>query len=185
MKYCSLDIETTGLDPKTCDILEIGAYIEDTNLFFPREKLPSFHCYIWKENYRGEAYALQMNHNIFKKILDLRTIKSNLIVLPEFVGFYFRLFLTSYLKDETPTIAGKNVMGFDIPFLKELPGWDIKFRHRAIDPAILYFDPSIDDVLPDTSICKKRAGLSEVVSHEALDDAWDVIQLIRYKFPKK
>ena len=29
MKYASIDIETTGLDPETCAIIEIGIILDD------------------------------------------------------------------------------------------------------------------------------------------------------------
>ena len=29
MKYCSIDLETTGLNPKTSDIIEFGAVLDD------------------------------------------------------------------------------------------------------------------------------------------------------------
>ena len=43
MKYISIDIETTGLDPENCQILSIGAVIEDTLNQLPFEELPTFH----------------------------------------------------------------------------------------------------------------------------------------------
>lgn len=195
MKYISIDIETTGLNPLENDILEIGAYIEDTETQLPRNQLPTFHAYIWKENYRGNAFALQMNHHILKKILELKE-RSDWSVLsePEYVSSRFYQFL-NYHKDlwskeqfnggDGPfMIAGKNVAGFDLPFLNQLPNWGrLKFHRRVLDPAILYFDPMKDEVPPDLKTCKQRVGLPELVTHAALDDAWDVISLIRRKFP--
>lgn len=195
MKYISIDIETTGLNPVENDTLEIGAYIEDSNNPLPREQLPCFHVYIWKENYRGNAFALEMNHQILKKILKLKKANDSSLVSSEEVANRFGKFLLDN-KSQWPNekifnfgpfvVAGKNLAGFDLPFLNQLPGWNqFKFHRRVVDPGILYFDPTQDEVLPDTSLCKKRAGLSEFVAHEALDDAWDVISLIRHKFPSK
>ena len=194
MKYISIDIETTGLNPLENDVLEIGAYIEDTNNPLPREQLPCFHVYIWKENYRGNAFALEMNHRILKKILELKKAKDASLVNSEDVANRFGSFLLNN-KSQWPddkfingcgpfVVAGKNLAGFDLPFLNELPGWkQFKFHRRVVDPGVLYFDPKQDEVLPDTSLCKQRAGLSAFVAHEALDDAWDVITLVRHKFP--
>ena len=39
-----------------------------------------------------------------------------------------------------------------------------------------------DRQLPNLSDCKKRANLNGVVSHDAIDDAWDVIQLLRTEY---
>lgn len=203
MIYVSLDIETTGLDPQSCDVLEVGAFLEDTNNLLPREEVPSFHKYLWREIYRGQPYALDMNAHIFKKMLELKKSagighfhdNEKRLISAEYLWEHFKWWIYSNRKmwegtkfnddktffiNEMPTlvVAGKNVSGFDIPFLKLLPGMP-KFHHRVIDPAMLYFNPRTDSVPPDLKECKKRAGLPEVVSHEALDDAWDVIQLIR------
>lgn len=194
MIYISIDIETTGLNPVETDILEIGAYIEDTNKQLPREQLPYFHAYIWKENYRGNAFALAMNTRILQKILELKKNNDPSLLEPNDVSKQFGEFLLSH-KDLWPrekfinqcgpfNIAGKNVAGFDLPFLNQLPGWSkIYFHRRILDPAFLYFEPSHDEVLPDLSECKRRAGLEELVTHEALDDSWDTIRLIRCKYP--
>ena len=196
MKYVSLDIETTGLNPETCDVLEIGALFEDTDNPLPRNELPTFHCYIWRENYRGEPFALAMNAHIFKKILDLKKketteylIANNpqYLLRPEEVASVFGAFLSQNFSPLRAVVAGKNVAGFDLPFLSEcIPSWEqmVKFNHRVIDPGMMYFNPVTDYVPPDLKECKKRAGLPELVTHEALDDAWDVIQLVRAKFPR-
>lgn len=193
MKYISIDIETTGLNPVENDILEIGAYIEDTGEPLPRRQLPCFHVYVWKDNYRGNAAALEMNHRILKKILELKKANDPSLVCPVGVAPLFGKFLLDnksqwpdekFINGSGPfVVAGKNLAGFDLPFLNQLPGWtQFKFHRRVVDPGILYFDPVQDEVLPDISLCKSRAGLSEFVAHEALDDAWDVISLMRHKF---
>lgn len=191
MVYISLDIETTGLKPKEHDILEIGAYIEDTNKFVGRELLPTFHVYVWKETYRGNAYALAMNARILKKITELHDSNDPSLVKPEEVAIKFGQFIfehrhfwpeDKFINQAGPfNLAGKNLAGFDLPFLNELAGWSqLRFHRRILDPAILYHEPD-DTVLPDVSLCKKRAGLPELVTHEALDDSWDVIRLLRPK----
>jgi oligoribonuclease len=200
MKYISLDIETTGFDPIENDILEIGIYLEDTSLCLDREKLPCFHCYIWKEIYRGNAYALAMNAHIITKILELKRacpegtyrLLAPSDVISHIANWLYKnrkLFPSVKMSDTFPwgefpklVVAGKNVAGFDLPFIRELPrSHYLSFYHRTIDPAMLYFDPKIDEIPPDLSTCKKRAGFETYVSHNALDDAWDVIRLIRHK----
>jgi oligoribonuclease len=208
MKYISIDIETTGLDPLTCDVLEVGAYLEDTELVETRNGLSCFHKYLWKDNYRGEPFALAMNAGIFQKMLELKKKTDvdayhevhNLLIRPTQLWDHFGWWLYENRKQWAGTpfdtdkalnwnhmpqivVAGKNVAGFDIPFLKQIGGIFPRFHHRVIDPGMLYFDPRNDNIPPDLKECKRRAGLSEAVSHEALDDAWDVIQLVRAKFP--
>lgn len=190
MIYLSLDIETTGLDPDTCDTIEVGGYLEDTDKLLPRNELPCFHRYIWKDNYSGEPYALAMNVKIFQKILALRKQwldggdTTEISTIDGFAACFGSFLDKNGLRDKRLVIAGKNIAGFDLPFLRNFPAFNtFKFHHRVIDPGMMYFDPRNDNVPPDMKECKKRAKLPEHVSHEALDDAWDVIQLVREKYP--
>ncbi len=191
MKYISCDIETTSLDPLNGDILEIGAIIEDTNNPLPREQCPTFHCYVDKSTYRGDAFAINMNAGIFKKICDIRKETSCQLVKREEKGLIYEpevaIKFSKFLQDNGISkviAAGKNFAGFDKKFLDELPLFKelITFHHRTIDPSMLYMDFKNDTAPPDLATCKKRAGLPETVSHLALDDAWDVIELLRVKY---
>jgi hypothetical protein len=89
--------------------------------------------------------------------------------------------LSSKLKPVTINVAGKNFATFDKQFLEKLPHWQqvIRIRQRIIDPGILYTNWNEDESIPNLSQCKSRAGLSSVVTHNALEDAWDVIELLR------
>jgi DNA polymerase III alpha subunit (gram-positive type) len=55
MLYCSLDIETTGLNPKTCDIIQFAAVLDDLSNPQPLEKLPRFNTFFTKSTYQGYA----------------------------------------------------------------------------------------------------------------------------------
>lgn len=79
-------------------------------------------------------------------------------------------------------VAGKNPAGFDIPFIEALPNWQglIKFHRRVFDPAS-HYALDTDKNLPDLQECLKRAGIDKVVSHTAVDDALDVVRLIRLR----
>jgi len=178
MKYVSIDLETTGLDPETCDIIEIGAVIDD--LSDPAIKLPQFHAYVVKESYQGEPYALSMHPKIFKRIATRE--EGYQYLQPEEVGKAFFEFLKENGLDGTITAAGKNFASFDAKFLHKLPEFEewVKIRHRVIDPAMMYWRPEEDGtVLPGTSVCMKRAGISGMVAHTALEDASVVVELVR------
>ena len=75
-------------------------------------------------------------------------------------------------------IAGKNVAGFDMPFLP----YDLKkrFRHRCIDPGSIFVDWNLDR-LPSSEDIAKKLGIQSV-SHDALGDARDVIRALRFKY---
>lgn len=173
--YVSIDIETTGLDPSWCQVLEIGAVVCQVNFETPVEKLPTFCRRIDHGRFQGQSYALQMNHAI------LNRIATGDAVTPAQAVMDFHDFLSSYGVDPLAVVfAGKNAALFDLPFLKMLPGWNVRHKHRVIDPAILYWKPEVDGaVLPDMKTCMHRAGLSGEVAHTAVEDARTVIRLIR------
>ncbi len=81
----------------------------------------------------------------------------------------------------TINVAGKNFGTFDKLFLEQLPWWKklIRTRQRIIDPSILFVDWSEDNSLPSLTKCKERANIEGIVTHNALEDAWDVIELLR------
>jgi hypothetical protein len=66
-------------------------------------------------------------------------------------------------------------------FLEQLPWWQklIRVRSRILDPSILFCDWNEDDSLPSLIRCKERANIEGIVTHNALEDAWDVIELLR------
>jgi oligoribonuclease len=77
--------------------------------------------------------------------------------------------------------AGKNFGDFDKQFLKRMPKWETRviLRSRVLDPCILYWKPETDDELPGLSTCLERAGFDSIVSHDSVDDARDVVRVIR------
>ncbi len=175
MRYASIDIETTGLNPDTCQILEIGIVIDD--LEQPINPIPpTLHLYIKHDLIVGEPYALNMNARIIKILAENKLPN----IVPEFKAeSLIQDFLWTHFPDK-PTVAGKNFYGFDFRFINKV--WKhLKFHHRAIDPASHFMRPD-DETLPDLTTCLKRA---EIQMHEgfqlhtAVDDAKAVIRLIR------
>jgi hypothetical protein len=201
MKYLSIDIETTGLNPKTCDILQFAAVLEDTSNPKPLEDLPRFEAIFIQDSYKGDPFALSMHSEIFKKIAIAR--KKNLEYCPDnnihfmIIDFLPTALASFLLKNDCSfreknsniyiNIAGKNVSSFDIPFLNaKMKDWGgIRFLNRSIDPAILYFDLENDDSLPDMKTCMQRAGIDGEVAHTAMEDALVVVKLLRNKFFKE
>jgi oligoribonuclease len=92
--------------------------------------------------------------------------------------------LTSNMKTASITAAGKNFATFDKLFLEKLPRWKqcIRLKQRVLDPAILYVDWKTDNDVPNLDKCKERAGIDGMVTHNALEDAWDVIEVLRKKY---
>jgi hypothetical protein len=66
MKYISIDIETSGLTPSNCEILSIGAIIEDTTNPLSFNESSKFYAIIIHEMISGSPTALSMNSEILK-----------------------------------------------------------------------------------------------------------------------
>ena len=192
MRYVSIDIETTGLDIDSCDLLEFGAVIDNLADQKPVNELPFFHCYFMPPNgqtFQGQPYALSMHQTIFRRIAE-RTPPYT-YVSPSRFGNLFKRFLVdnghSLEHDRCViSVAGKNFGACDLQFLNKKTDLakHVEIRHRIIDPAILLLDPR-DESLPGTDICKARmkaAGIAtpEGIAHTAIEDALDVIRMTRY-----
>jgi oligoribonuclease (3'-5' exoribonuclease) len=90
-------------------------------------------------------------------------------------------FIEKYFRDGRITIAGKNVAGFDIPFLKnEFPEVVDWFKHRVLDVGPMFYRKG-DLQVPDLKTCLERSKIYKHIEHDALGDAEDVIRCIRYK----
>ena len=205
MRYLSIDIETTGLNPDTCDVIEFAAVAEDTlKPEIPVEDLPHFRALIRRDNYRGEPFALAMHAELFKEIANTAIAAiappiGPVVCAPAELLNIFTHWLMAKANvwiapPNTPIVghrmlvAGKNFAGFDLRFLRRLTDniddayngakWDSLFSHRVLDPA-MFFTLAEDEKPPSLAECLDRAGCPKAVSHRALDDARDVIRCIR------
>ena len=210
MKYISVDIETSGLNPEQNQVLSIGAIIEDTTKKLNFEEIPKFNALVLQHQINGSPRALTMNKGIIELMgeylegnEEVRTKHEQhsgyIFCSPEEVVKEFYYFLWNNLDgnirspgNERPkldgntksiliNVAGKNFGTFDKLFLEKLPWWKklIQPKQRIIDPAILACDWNNDDALPSLKQCKERLGVKGLVTHNALEDAWDVIQILR------
>jgi oligoribonuclease (3'-5' exoribonuclease) len=182
VRYCSIDIETTGIDTNNCQLLEIGVVVDDLADPQPLDKLPSFHAYILREKYTGEPYALQLHQQIFRRIYKREQPYQYLI--PSAASYSMAHFLTQHFGDKKITVAGKNFANFDLRVLeRELPEFKerVNLSHRTFDPSSLYFRLG-DKELPSSTVCMERAGLEGEVAHTAIEDAKMVIQLLRKRY---
>ena len=230
MKYLSIDIETTGLNPEKNEILSIGVIVEDTNNKLPFEEIPKFHVAIKREEITGSPFAINMNKDLIEAIVHYQEAESldekndlvhmtgmqflnesdvadalfrflydNGMVKKEDTsgwshaqtGEHFRIIngksypvLKSNMNPVSLNVAGKNFGTFDKLFIEKLPRWKQIFRikQRIIDPSILFTNWIEDDSLPSLNQCKRRANIEGVVTHNALEDAWDVVELLRTQY---
>ena len=79
MKYISIDIETTGIDPETCQILSFGAILEDTS--DPQTYADSFKFYyeFHYDRISGSPMALAMNASLIKTMANRKIPKEGII----------------------------------------------------------------------------------------------------------
>jgi len=191
MKYVSIDLETTGLDPENNNIVEFGAVLDDLKEQKPLEELPRFHAYICMDEYRGQPYALSMHPDIFRRIAKKEEGYNYLY--PNTLGKAFLKFLTlngydlevkqgREVQRTVINVGGKNFGPFDLQFLKHQTNFlsSVKIRSRILDPGILCLEPT-DEVIPGLPLCLKRIGIEKEVAHTTIEDSLDVIKVIRAK----
>lgn len=186
-RYAAIDLETTGLDPETCQILELACVVE-TDWVTPVEELPSLRLYVSHDVYRGEPRALAMHARIFEAHCRPWVDREFDTVDAKYLAAKLWSFIGVNMPTGTPTLAGKNLGMFDMRFLERLPNWksaNHRHRHRVIDPGNLWFDPATDDAVPDTAECLKRAGLTNDRPHTALADCHAVVGLVRAAFARR
>lgn len=202
MRYISIDLETTGLDPEKNQILEFGAVLEDTNNILPIEELPRYHAYVTHPggNIFGNIFALNLNAGIIEKLKNQKELENqyNYVSIDDLAhdfmywcftqGFELKTMnegrTNEYRTTESLVIAGKNFSSFDKLFLNNVPRWNkhVKMKTRVLDPAILFIDWHNDAAPPSLDECKVKAGIEGVVTHTAIEDAIDVIKLLRTKY---
>lgn len=193
MRFLSIDLETTGLDPERDQILQIGVVIGD--FVTPGvQALPSWECLIAHERIYGNPFAIAMNAGLIGKIAR-REQHPNDLFFPFLEAAYESLagWLIGHGFEPGSdgriqfVAAGKNVAGFDLPFLNsdENDGatWRSLFKpkHRVFDVGPLYFQHG-DSAPPDLRTCLARAGIDKEVDHTAVADALDVIRLLRARY---
>lgn len=173
MKLLAFDLETTGLNPYGDQILQIGAVVFDhEDVTTPVEDLPCFVTDVRHDRYQGDAFALQMNHEILLRLAKGCgvPIGSALFNLEAFVHEHFPR--DDYKHGPHP--VGFNVAAFDVAFIKA-KGRDL-FHHRPVELGSLL---SLDGI-PTTSNALVRKYLNKDVAHDALQDARDAVELYRY-----
>ena len=181
MKFISLDIETSGLNPERHQVLELAMVLEDTEYVMPLQDLPFFNQRISYEEVTGSPFALAMNHQLIKDMHYPCAVPLATAVENAWQWLYDVL-------DHVPvgtnmpfvTVAGKNVGTFDIPFLKA-NGFEAlteMFHRRTLDAGSALFKynkpflPSLGDLIPP----------GRKVQHTAYQDALDVIEVLRKKY---
>ena len=188
--YVALDIETTGLEDGS-QVLQVAAIFDDWKKPVSLLEARSFLVDNSDEVYNGklEPVALAMNSWIFEAIGDNKKVKSPHIIYqtPKARSIFREFLMDCYdeLGGKSITFAGKNIGEFDLKhlringFFEGIPRGVIS--HRNIDIGALYL-PEFGYV-PTQKEINQITGRKEV-THDALDDATDVVCAIRFKLKK-
>ena len=183
MKYVSIDIETTHVEPELGQILEFAAVFEDSSSPMCLNDMQTFEAIVYHEQIYGNAYAIQMNNRLMEIIAGVEDVPEGVYLVDSMEQLYASFDAWLFEIDpsiEQVVIAGKNVAGFDIPWIKQhCPDMAKTFHRRTLDPGSLYTFPD-DEAPPNLTTCLQRAGYDGPTDlHCALADAWDVIRCIR------
>jgi oligoribonuclease (3'-5' exoribonuclease) len=174
-KFVAFDLETTGLDPQRDQILQIGAvaYGGDGD---PIE----FEALVRHERYEGDAFALQMNAAILRRLAGgsgVRAIDA---------ACHFVSFVREHCAPR-PHPVGFNVGSFDVAFLtrmfREFKNFGSVFgqvgdllHHRALELGS-FLSESGGVPVSSSEALREEWGDGAVVTHDALQDARDAAYL--------
>lgn len=192
MKYVSIDIETTGIDPTQSQLIEIAMIVDDTTKpTIPVQQLPTYHKYVKHDQYYGNVGAICMNERIFELLND--DVDKDIIHVNDLVRDMYEFLKQNHIileknenknHVETHTVvpAGKNFASFDKLFIEKLPHFDDKlfhFSYRVLDPATAFLRFE-DSEIPDSECCANRSYTEFLHNHHAVDDANSVIEQLRF-----
>lgn len=184
MKFLSIDIEATGLEPHD-QILEFAAIPIDTDTHSLAEDL-KLEIILYSKPFEEIKHQLNpwvVENN--KKLID-RSHQEGISINE------FKITLTSYLEspkvleffgNEKIVLFGKSMSAIDIPFIKRDLSWqwfDRYFSHRQLDLSCVVYGLIDMKILPKEcssgSALMKYFGLGEV-AHTALQDAMNTAKV--------
>lgn len=172
MNVLLLDIETTGLDPEQHQILQIYAGLFDP--FISSEIIRETNFVIHHSNLNLTWNAYILNSILIKKSFNEGLSKEAVIGL---LGGFLNNLPKPFI------LAGKNVAGFDRPFVEKFLGQKIDAHYRTLDPSILYMNA--DDIAPPgLEECLVRANIpyDSEKFHDAKYDSECIAKLLYKHF---
>lgn len=164
MYLLGIDLETTGIDPSSSDIVEIGYMVWDTDLSCPVQ----FGCHLIKINYPLPSEIKKLigidDSHLDKFGTDLKQALISLANLAKGCDF----------------LVGHNAIEFDRKYLsKACKKYSIEF------PKKYWIDTMIDLPYPQSIRTRKLDYLAVehkvpiVLSHRAVFDVWTTLQILK------
>jgi DNA polymerase III epsilon subunit-like protein len=120
-KIVFFDVETSGLDPKAHDVIQIASIAVDESF----EELANYHARVQFDAAKASPEALEVNHYTPEAWADAEPAR---VVVDEFAQFLSAHATVSQVSKRTgrpykvAQLAGHNVATFDVPFLREMFG---------------------------------------------------------------
>jgi oligoribonuclease len=192
MKFISVDIETTGLNPEECNIVELAAIAIDTDKPLTFDSCPKMRVLVKPRHglMAMNPFIANMHRELWPQFSSTKQFEQDKGKYPIIFEENVILALNAFGKSLGPdkmTFAGKNFASFDLPFIIEAGrhakgnGCEgpekLHCRHRSLDPGSMYVIGS-DSECPNTETCLERARLKPTKAHTALGDAWDIARLV-------
>lgn len=175
MRFLALDTETTGLDTDTCEVIELGFALYDTELAQEAPVVMRSHLILAKEP-------------ISKEVTEITGIKQDTLEcfgVPHEEAF---LDLVNVINTYRPHfIVGHNIIDYDLPIVKRY--LDMLKPHVSVEIFSNIIDTRID--LPHSSppknnsltfLCADKAEFLNPFPHRALTDAMACMKLL-FKYP--
>lgn len=168
MIVIGFDVETTGLDPIECQVLEVGAVSYCTQ---SDQIISVFRALVDNGEVKGQPYAMAMNSKLLFEIAARKGTKSPYSCLCD-----LEKWLKMLSPDGKPYAAGFNVGGFDLQFHLGCTKLATLFHHRRIELGSLL---AVDGVPMGSKEAAKKYLAKADFEHTALQDARDAIELYR------
>lgn len=206
MKYLSFDIESFDIIPHPDNVISFAFVLADTEVNADPSTLPHIHVLLCGAPHSTSDVALAMNAWLFaaraiakgtkpdylRKLLPAESVDKALsakfthqlkggLASEECVAL-IKEFVATHFGKEKANLAGKNCAGFDVQFLPlELKAL---FAARVLDPGSSLVRAD-DAKIPDQAECCRRVGINDTVTHDALGDARQVVEIFNRVFHSK
>lgn len=168
-KFIFLDLETTGLDPDLCDILELALVVTDEN-FYPLYQMDTVFEYI-TAGYEGVSEIVVKMHE--ESGLWKECAKSEVMLQPVEEDILKALEELEIPVNSQPPVG--NTIHFDRAFLKVyMPRLEAFFHYRNFDVSTItqFTERYLPDVFAGRPVPQK--------THRALPDVYESIATLKY-----
>jgi len=195
--YVSIDIETTGIS-MDCSVLQIAAIFDDG--VTPIDELQTYNQKIKYHSFHGEPVAMRMNAKLIEEMSSRAEEDKAKFAEPSEAAKSFLTFMAGCREatreyDEATgskmrgkvIAAGKNYASFDDPRIRKFietfypkgtSRYDSIMSYKTLDAGSMYY---LDfGYNPSLSAINELTGRTEV-THDALDDALDIVYAVRNK----